>query len=719
MTDPGKPLIAWGFDPIYFAGPRMTVADLDAVSATRMIVVAHVSGHILNVNSAVLQQAGFSADSNLEGLLRDAAGQLTGELLGPVVMGRANRVTGDAGLLRALDVPALRDFGAMARRVGVTTSTDLANALTDDNVAALRTATAEVDFPIRLVPAMRAREYSVPDGIAHLKALQQTSTDRLHFGIAKLVVDGSIQGFSARLRWPGYHNGAPNGLWYVAPAELGGIVEAYHRAGLQLHIHTNGDEASERATEMVGRAIAAYPRADHRHTLQHCQMADEAIFRRMQAFGMCANLFANHIYYWGEQHRARDHGSVARDAAGCLQHRARRRRSAGDPFGYAGDADRSAVHHVVRRQSHDRGRQRAGSGRTHHRGPGAACGDTGCGLHAAARPLHRQHRCRQVRRFRGAGAGPARGRSNGDTRHRRSRDGAGRARVRHCMNGIPLTVIGGFLGAGKTTLVNRLLQTATRRWGVLVNDFGAINIDAALIASRDGDTIALTNGCVCCGMGDDLGAGLSRLAARVAGGGTRDHRGKRRQRSLADRPVGLVEPGFSLEPIVVVVDAASLLRMLDDRWVADTVRRQIEAAEVVALSKTDLACGVTLSEVEAAIRAIRPDVRLVDVGHGALSDNMLRFPNRASAPIPRRHPSLTRIPTWHYVPPRPLGRARLRSVFQSAPRVGATDQGLLLARARGRAAPAAVRRGPVGAVAGTGVAPGPGGDRHAGDAGCR
>ena len=54
MTDPARPLIAWGFDPIYFAGPRMTLADLDAVSTTRMVVVAHVSGHILNVNSAVL-----------------------------------------------------------------------------------------------------------------------------------------------------------------------------------------------------------------------------------------------------------------------------------------------------------------------------------------------------------------------------------------------------------------------------------------------------------------------------------------------------------------------------------------------------------------------------------------------------------------------------------------------------------------------------------------
>jgi predicted amidohydrolase YtcJ len=304
LPDPDRPLIAWGFDPIYFDDERITRADLDRVSARRMIVVAHVSGHIMNVNSVVLERAGFSADSNLQGLVRDAAGQLTGELQGPAVMGRASRATGDAGLLRALDVQALRDFGRLTRRVGVTTATDLANALTDETVAVMRAATAEDDFPLRLVPAMRAREYSVEDGIARLTALMRLNTDRLRFGIAKLVVDGSIQGFTARLRWPGYHNGAPNGLWYIAPAELGAIVEAYHRAGIQLHLHTNGDEASELATEMIGRALAAHPRLDHRHTLQHCQMADEAIFRRMRAFGMCVNLFANHIHYWGEQHRA-------------------------------------------------------------------------------------------------------------------------------------------------------------------------------------------------------------------------------------------------------------------------------------------------------------------------------------------------------------------------------------------------------------------------------
>ena len=304
MTNPELPLVAWGFDPIYFDGPRLTRTGLDAISSRRMVVLAHISGHILNVNTAVLERAGFSADSNIQGLVRDEAGQLTGELQGPAVMGRATRVAGDAGLSRALDVAALRDFGRLTRRVGVTTATDLANPLTDETVAAMHVVTAEDDFPLRLVPALRAMEYGVPEGIARIAALRRLNTERLHFGIVKLVVDGSIQGFTARLRWPGYHNGAPNGLWYVAPAELGAIVAAYHQAGIQLHIHTNGDEASELATEMIGRAVSAHPRLDHRHTLQHCQMADEAIFRRMATFGMCVNLFANHIYYWGEQHRS-------------------------------------------------------------------------------------------------------------------------------------------------------------------------------------------------------------------------------------------------------------------------------------------------------------------------------------------------------------------------------------------------------------------------------
>ncbi|MEI6872089.1 MAG: GTP-binding protein [Verrucomicrobiota bacterium] len=70
---------------------------------------------------------------------------------------------------------------------------------------------------------------------------------------------------------------------------------------------------------------------------------------------------------------------------------------------------------------------------------------------------------------------------------------------------IAVTVIGGYLGAGKTTLVNHLLRTGTgRRTTVLVNDFGSIAIDQDLIVATDGSTVTLANGCVCCGMAGTL-----------------------------------------------------------------------------------------------------------------------------------------------------------------------------------------------------------------------
>lgn len=67
---------------------------------------------------------------------------------------------------------------------------------------------------------------------------------------------------------------------------------------------------------------------------------------------------------------------------------------------------------------------------------------------------------------------------------------------------IPVTIVGGFLGAGKTTFLNHLLKTSGARYAVLVNDFGAVNIDASLIARHDGTTMTLANGCVCCSIGD-------------------------------------------------------------------------------------------------------------------------------------------------------------------------------------------------------------------------
>jgi predicted amidohydrolase YtcJ len=130
------------------------------------------------------------------------------------------------------------------------------------------------------------------------------STDRLRLGIVKIVVDGSIQGFSARLSWPGYYNGAPNGLWYVTPEELRAALALALEHCVQIHTHTNGDEATELVLDCLEEALAGHPARDHRFTIQHGQLATAAQFRRMKSLGMCVNLFPNHHFYWGDQHYA-------------------------------------------------------------------------------------------------------------------------------------------------------------------------------------------------------------------------------------------------------------------------------------------------------------------------------------------------------------------------------------------------------------------------------
>jgi predicted amidohydrolase YtcJ len=302
MTDPQAPLFAWGFDPLHIGSISLTRQDLDRVSTTRPIMVVHASFHISNVNTVVLKRAELDRTTNISGVVMGKDGEPSGEVQGIAARFRVFRVLGGNPLSGNLTADDVDRYASSACVQGVTTITDLHNDLVDQTAEVYRTASRRTDFSVRLVPALASVSYSPTQGIEKLKALKASNNDKLHYGIVKLVVDGSIQGFTARLRWPGYHNGVPNGLWYIAPEELPGIVAAYHQAGAQLHIHTNGDEATEVALDAVEAAQIAAPRPDHRHTLQHCQMADAAQFKRMKALGMCVNLFSNHLYYWGDSH---------------------------------------------------------------------------------------------------------------------------------------------------------------------------------------------------------------------------------------------------------------------------------------------------------------------------------------------------------------------------------------------------------------------------------
>lgn len=167
------------------------------------------------------------------------------------------------------------------------------------------------------------------------------------------------------------------------------------------------------------------------------------------------------------------------------------------------------------------------------------------------------------------------------------------------------SIVGGYLGAGKSTLINALLRGALPgRTAVIVNDFGSVNIDADLIASADGDTIALTNGCICCQISTEMVDTMSALAARgdlehvvceVSGVG--DPGQMARWRSY---------PGFAPGPVVVCVDATRARRLLRDEYVGDVARRQVAAAEVLLVTKIDLATEAEVSDAIAACREWAP-----------------------------------------------------------------------------------------------------------------
>ena len=154
---------------------------------------------------------------------------------------------------------------------------------------------------------------------------------------------------------------------------------------------------------------------------------------------------------------------------------------------------------------------------------------------------------------------------------------------------LPLTILGGYLGAGKTTLINRLLANANgRRLTILVNDFGAINIDAGLIAAHDGDTLTLTNGCACCQLRDDMVEQLNQLAGQSDAPDQIivEASGAGEPARLAYLGYGI--DGLQLDAVWVAVDAATIGDKVKDKFVGKLVRRQIEQADFILLTKTDL-----------------------------------------------------------------------------------------------------------------------------------
>lgn len=196
---------------------------------------------------------------------------------------------------------------------------------------------------------------------------------------------------------------------------------------------------------------------------------------------------------------------------------------------------------------------------------------------------------------------------------------------------LPLTIIGGYLGAGKTTLLNRVLtEDHGRRFAVIVNDFGAVNVDASLIANHEGDTISLTNGCICCSATDGTAEAIARILKRSA---EFDH--------IIIEASGVAEPGkvarnaagfrLPLDGVIVLADAEQLPDQAANRYAGRSVLAQLRQADVIVLNKVDLPSPARLDETRALIARHAPDVPVLETEQARLPYALLFGVGRGAA----------------------------------------------------------------------------------------
>ncbi|MCB1688780.1 MAG: amidohydrolase [Halioglobus sp.] len=305
-TSPGKWVSGFGYDDTLLAEHRHpTREELDGVSTEHPVVAMHVSGHMLVANSKALEIVGIDADTP------DPEGGVIGRIPGSREPNGLLEETARMDIMREMQDLSVMDTYRLIKSaaneysaMGVTTAQS--GGVTPELAMGLSLFSKLGVIPQRLILFPFETEWG-EDLLNGEYDPADYNSDMLTMSAVKLVADGSIQGYTGYLSEPyytPYHGDADyRGYPTLSREELFAEVEALHKAGYQLAIHGNGDEAIEDILDAFEAAQKSHPVADPRMILIHAQMARKDQIARMKALGITPSFFTAHTWYWGDRHR--------------------------------------------------------------------------------------------------------------------------------------------------------------------------------------------------------------------------------------------------------------------------------------------------------------------------------------------------------------------------------------------------------------------------------
>ena len=305
-TPAGEWVSGFGYDDTLLAEQRHpTREELDAVSTDHPVVAMHISGHMVVANSLALAEVGIVAETP------DPEGGVIGRLPGSREPNGLLEETARLGIMIKMQDMSLKDTYRLMKAaaaeysaLGVTTaqsggvSKELATGLSlFSKLGIIPQRLVVFPFETEFGDSLLNGDYDPAD----------YASERVVLGPVKLVADGSIQGYTGNLSQPyytPYHGDADYRGYASIPREkLFEQVAALHKAGYQLAIHGNGDEAIEDILDAFEAAQQEHPVSDPRLILIHAQMARQDQVARMKDLGITPSFFSAHTWYWGDRHR--------------------------------------------------------------------------------------------------------------------------------------------------------------------------------------------------------------------------------------------------------------------------------------------------------------------------------------------------------------------------------------------------------------------------------